>query len=400
MNNSYNNDIIDEDVLKPLLEAVDNIKTPAFVLSEEAVKQVLKVVDDVHKNTNCNMVYALKPLVNRDVMQLMTNHVKGFAASSLFEAKYSREIIGDNGSVHITNPGYLAHEIDELADICDYVSLNSISQYEMFSDGFVGKSKIGLRINPQVSVVKDKRYDPCRRNSKLGVPINTLAQLIQTNKSDKTFLQNISGLQFHTNSEAYKYKAILKTVNQLISKVSPLLHSVEWINLGGGYFFDDEADYTPLYEAIDILQTKFNLRVYFEPGAGYVVDAGFIVASVIDLFESDGGSTIAVLDTTINHMPEVFEYQYRPEIYGDTKNGPYNYIAVGSTCLAGDLFGSYSFNEPLTIGSKLIFPEMGAYTQVKSHMFNGLNLPSIYWLNSKECLLRKSFTYEDYISRI
>ncbi len=46
--------------------------------------------------------------------------------------------------------------------------------------------------------------------------------------------------------------------------------------------------------------------------------------------------------------------------------------------MAGDVFGHYSFDKPLVIGSKLKFLNMGAYTMSKAHRFNGVALPTIY----------------------
>ena len=70
------------------------------------------------------------------------------------------------------------------------------------------------------------------------------------------------------------------------------------------------------------------------------------------------------------------------------------------TCLAGDVFGEYAFDEPLEIGSRVIFANVGAYTLVKAHMFNGVNLPSIYAYTTEGKLeLKKRFTYEDFKSR-
>jgi carboxynorspermidine decarboxylase len=155
----------------------------------------------------------------------------------------------------------------------------------------------------------------------------------------------------------------------------------------------------PFYEAVDLLKKNYNLEVYIEPGEAIVGRAGYIISSVIDMFESDG-KTIAVLDTTVNHMPQVFEYQYSPDVRDQTKDGKYEYILAGSTCLAGDLFGEYRFEKPLDIGSQVVFENMGAYTLVKAHMFNGINLPKIYSINENdEIILRKEFGYEDFIAR-
>src|SRR5262249_5272110 len=134
-------------------------------------------------------------------------------------------------------------------------------------------------------------------------------------------------------------------------------------------------------------------------GATFVRDAGYIVATVIDRLTADGRE-VAVLDTTVSHMPEVFEYQFEPEVLGHDDEAEHEYILAGCTCLAGDVFGVYGFDEPLEVGSRVVFTEVGAYTLVKSHMFNGINLPTIYaWTESGEVVLKKSFSYHDFLAR-
>ena len=72
------------------------------------------------------------------------------------------------------------------------------------------------------------------------------------------------------------------------------------------------------------------------------------------------------------------------------------------TCLAGDVIGDYSFSQPLEIGQRLIFDDMGHYTMVKTTTFNGINLPSIAIWNSENDELRmvKEFGYEDFKQRL
>ena len=109
---------------------------------------------------------------------------------------------------------------------------------------------------------------------------------------------------------------------------------------------------------------------------------------------------VAVLDTTVNHMPEVFEYGYEPDVEGHSACGRFTYILAGCTCLAGDVFGEYAFHTPLDIGSRVVFTEMGAYTTVKAHMFNGVNLPSVYALRDDGLLeLRRAYEYQDFADR-
>jgi carboxynorspermidine decarboxylase len=58
-------------------------------------------------------------------------------------------------------------------------------------------------------------------------------------------------------------------------------------------------------------------------------------------------------------MPEVFEYQYKPEVAQESEEGKYSYILAGATCLAGDVFGEYRFDTPLKIGSRIVFEKHG-----------------------------------------
>ena len=212
-------------------------------------------------------------------------------------------------------------------------------------------------------------------------------------------LQGIEGIHFHTNCDATDWSPLKKTVQHLDTHIPRLLQQCRWINLGGGYLLEDNTDLSAFHEAVQILQKKYELEVIIEPGAGVVRDTCFLIAQVVDLFESDG-MQVAVLDTTVNHMPEVFEYQFSPDVVGDTNDGRYRYVLTGATCLAGDVFGEYAFDTPLAVGSRVTFTGVGAYTLVKSHMFNGINLPTIYALTpAGELTSHKQFDYEDFRQR-
>jgi carboxynorspermidine decarboxylase len=113
---------------------------------------------------------------------------------------------------------------------------------------------------------------------------------------------------------------------------------------------------------------------------------------------------IAILDASAAcHMPDVLEMPYRPEITNAGKPGEksYTYRLGGPTCLAGDIIGDYSFDEPLKPGDKLVFTDMAHYTMVKNNTFNGINLPSIAVVRKGERpqVIRR-FGYEDFKNRL
>ncbi len=244
--------------------------------------------------------------------------------------------------------------------------------------------------------MNDARYDPCRKHSKLGVPLDSLVGRIS---QQPEILDGISGIHFHNNADSSDFGALLTTVRHLDANIGPLLSRLQWINIGGGYLFDNPSTFGQLFEAVELLQRRHQLEVFLETGAAIVREAGYLIASVLDLFDSDG-KTVAVLDTAVNHLPECFEFNYSPDVVGDRDEGPHEYILAGCSCLAGDLFGEYAFDEPLQVGSRVVFANVGAYSLVKANRFNGINLPSVYALTAAgELVLTKRFTYEDFASQ-
>lgn len=372
-----------------------NLNTPAFIYDECAIVEVLQRLGCLRREPGCKILFSLKSFAFIDALRVMVPMVDGFAASSLFEATVGREVLAGSGTIHLTTPGLRFDEMKDIAEICDYISFNSLSQWTRLNELACDRVSLGLRVNPQQSFASDERYDPCRRHSKLGIPISALVGEFEKVSA----LPRLQGLHFHANCEANSFEPLLQNVRKLNSQLAVLLSKLTWINLGGGYQYGQITDADPLIEAINLLRTKFELEVFIEPGQAIVGEAGYIASSVLDIFESDGRN-VAVLDTSINHMPQVFEYQFQPDVMGANEFGNYTYVLAGATCLAGDIFGHYRFDKPLEIGSLILFENVGAYSLVKANMFNGLNLPSIYALTSdNELRLKKHFSIEQYRSR-
>lgn len=371
-----------------IMRASDNIsQTPAFVYDEAVIINKLAALSDVRNNSGCKILYSIKAAPLSGLLHTIAEYVDGFSASSLFECQIAREIIRGNGSIHITSPGLREDDVKSIVDTADYISFNSMSQWQQYKGLVNGKLDCGLRLNPEKSFARDERYDPCRKYSKLGVTVSLLA-----NEN----LEGLQGIHLHNNCESKDFTELEQTLEHVCQFLGSVLEDMQWLNLGGGYFIDDTEQLHKLENIINKLKDKYTLDVFIEPGKGIVGSSGFLLTSVVDIFES-GGKQIAVLDTSVNHLPEVFEYQYRPHILQETPEGQYEYRLAGCSCLSGDLFGDYRFDQALEIGSRITFKNVGAYMLVKANMFNGINLPTVNILKSDETLvMEKEFTYEDF----
>lgn len=371
------------------------IETPAFVVDERTLVRDARLARSAVESQQTRLLYAMKSLSMETGLRALVPEIDGFHASSLFEAQLADRILDspDEGIVHLTTPAVPEAKAERLFDLCDHVSFNSLNQWDRFQDSASDRTRCGLRVNPELSFVEDERYDPCRRCSKLGVPITTLAN--EFRRTPDRFGE-LDGLLVHANADATDYSPLLKTTGRLDERIAPLLEQVRWVNLGGGYLFRPDNSDEPLRRAIDLLETKYDVEVLFEPGASISRRAGYLVASVADIFERDGES-VAVLDTTVNHVPEVFEYQLTPNLRTSRAGGSHRYILAGTTCLAGDVFGKHSFDAPLEVGDEVVFEDIGAYSSVKWHMFNGVNLPTVYRVDREgELRLDTKFQKADY----
>jgi carboxynorspermidine decarboxylase len=344
---------------------------------------------------NVSQLFPIKCQNIVGLLQTVQEYVAGFAVSSQFEATLAREISPVDALVQMTSPSLTPADLATVLPLCDGFSFNSLSQWRQCRELITGSGRTcGLRVNPQLSFVADRRYDPCAPESRLGVPLGELQYSMPLD------LAGIEGVHFHTNAESEDWSPLLATVRHLDKNISHILKRCRWINLGGGYLLSGGCEREVLAECVKLLRNEYDLKVFIEPGAGVVRDACFIVAGVVDLIESDG-KAIAILDTTVNHIPEVFEYQFSPTVLNETQTGAFTYSLTGGTCLAGDVFGDYSFDEPLEIGSRVIFSSVGAYSFVKSHMFNGINLPTVFSIDAiGRFTVRQQFTYEDFRGRL
>ncbi|MCM3055924.1 carboxynorspermidine decarboxylase [Caldibacillus thermoamylovorans] len=371
----------------------EELPTPCYVVDEKLLENNLKILNEVMERTGAKIVLAQKAFSMFKLYPLLAKYLNGTTASGLYEARLGYEEMGKEN--HVFSPAYRDDEMDEIVLICDHIIFNSFSQLEKFKYKVLkaGK-KVGLRINPECSTQDGHAiYDPCSPGSRLGVTVDQFRPEL---------LEGVSGLHFHTlcQQNADDLETTLHAVEENFGQWLP---QMEWINFGGGHHITREDYDIPLLEkCIKRMQDTYGLEVYLEPGEAVALNAGYLVTTVLDTIKN--GIDIAILDTSATcHMPDVLEMPYRPPLFesGEPGEKPYTYRLGGPTCLAGDIIGDYSFDQPLKPGDRLIFGDMAIYTMVKNTTFNGMPLPTIA-IKKKDgdCEIIRQFGYEDFKMRL
>lgn len=389
------------------------VPTPCFVVDEAKLQRNLDTLALVKKRTGCKILLALKGFAMWSTFPLIRKSLDGICASSPWEARLGREEFG--GEVHAFSAAYSEADVRELLILCDEIDFNSFAQWKRFKPLFKtlkSPVKAGLRINPECSTGRTPMYDPCAPKSRLGITRDQFDEYCRAGTAESLpaeagrsatipALQGISGLHFHTLCEQ-NADALETTLKAVEEKFGAFLPQMEWVNFGGGHHIT-RADYDIdlLCRLINDFKAKYGVQVILEPGEAVALNTGVLITTVLDVVQNAG--EIAILDCSCTcHMPDVLEMPYRPNITGAGEAGEkaYTYRLAGMSCLAGDVIGDYSFDQPLRPGDRLVFEDMAHYTMVKTTMFNGIKHPSIAVQRGDAVEIVREFHYEDYRNRL
>lgn len=378
-------------------KVIYGVKTPCYVINKKKLKENLECLKYVKDSSGCGILLAQKAFSMYSLYPLIKNYLSGVAASGLYEARLGAEEMKE-GQVHVFSPAYKEYEINELVKIADHIIFNSFTQWEKYRQTVAdapGKISCGLRINPEYSEVETEIYNPCSEKSRLGIRIGEF---------EGKDLDGIEGLHFHALCEQGE-DVLERTLGHAQENFGKYFHRMKWVNFGGGHHITKQGyDVEALIKCIKSFKEKYDVQVYLEPGEAVALNAGSLITEVLDIQPQSGGISNVIVDTSAAcHMPDVLEMPYRPYIVssGGPMEKKYTYRLGGPTCLAGDVIGEYSFDNPLKCGDRLEFTDMAIYTMVKNNTFNGMPLPSIALLEDNGNIrIIREFGYEDFKMRL
>lgn len=375
------------------------LSTPYYMCDESLLRANLEILNRVQTQSGAKIILALKGFAMWSTFPLVKQYLKGCTASGLHEALLAREEFAkddENLEVHTYSPAYKDEDIEDIARISDHIVFNSPNQlfkyYETVKE-IDSEISLSLRINPEQSSSPKDIYNPCGLYSRLGTTLENF---------DERVLEYIDGLNFHALCEQ-DVDALEDVLEAFEAKFSKYFKGLKYINFGGGHHITKAGyDVDKLIGIIKEFREKYGVDVYLEPGEAVGWQTGVLVSSVLDIVHN--GMDIAILDTSAEaHMPDTLAMPYRAMVRGSGEAGEkkYTYRFSGNTCLAGDIMGDYSFDEPLQVGDMVIFEDQIHYTFVKNTTFNGIKLPSLVILREDKTLeLIKEFGYQDYKNRL
>ena len=377
------------------------IETPYYIAYESKIEKNLSLIKHVSEESGAEIIMAFKANALWKSFDIFRRYGVKSTASSLNEMLLGNEEL--HQLCHTYCPVYTDRSFPEFLKGSDHITFNSIAQHEHFKPHAESYEKatgrhvsLGLRINPEISVIETDIYNPCAPGARFGVTIENMPEHLPS---------GIEGFHFHALCESTSYD-LEKVLSQVESAFGKYLDGLKWINFGGGHLMTRKGyDTDHLISLIKGFKKRHpNLHVILEPGSAFTWRTGDLIASVLDIVENSGIMTAIVDVSFACHMPDCLEMPYKPtitEALPDVVADKPTYRIGGNSCLSGDFVGDWSFEKPLKPGDILTFEDMNHYTTVKTNMFNGIQHPALYLQRNDEtiqCLRR--YTYEDYKNRM
>lgn len=373
-----------------------DVPSPCYVLIEEYLENNLKLLHSIQEESGVSIICALKGFSMWSVFPMVKKYLSGATASSLNEALLINNEMGTRA--HTYCPVYIEKDFTEIVNLSSHLTFNSLTEYKRY----IHRAKsihpgihCGLRINPEYSEIETAIYNPAIPMSRLGITAEQFSEQLP---------EGIDGLHFHLLCE--QDSGVLERVlAKTEEKFAHLFKQCKWINLGGGHLITRKGYHTAhLISILKGLKQRYpQAEIIIEPGEAIGWETGYLKSTVLDIIEK-GDISIAMLDVSFAaHMPDTLEMPYKPKIIGATDHiiGKPTYRMGGLTCLAGDVMGDYSFDNPLLPGDIIIFEDMIHYTMVKTTFFNGVHHPSIGKINkSGHFNLLRVFDYSDFKNKL
>lgn len=377
-------------------------KTPYYIIYEDKLRKNLDLIKYVMQQSGAKIIMAFKANALWRTFGVFREYGICSTASSLNEMQLANDEL--HCKAHTYCPVYTDNTIHQFIAGSSHITFNSVELFKRYrgdidEHNLINPSEAvscGLRVNPMCSVVDTDIYNPCAPGSRFGVTKEQLGD---------SWPEGIEGMHFHALCESTSYD-LEKVLSAIEEQFGDFLPQLRWINMGGGHLMTREGyDVQHLITILRRFREKYpNLEVILEPGSAFCWRTGDLEASVVDVVTNSGINTAIVDVSFACHMPDCLEMPYKPTItqsLPEVDASKPTYRIGGNSCLSGDVVGDWSFNRPLKAGDHLTFEDMNHYTTVKTHMFNGIQHPSLLYQHSDGSIeVLREFSYIDYKNRM
>ena len=263
---------------------------------------------------------------------------------------------------------------------------------------------VGIRLNINISKVSFEDADDDNDNSRFGFSDETdeFSHALMEMNSMKHV--RLNGLHIHRTAHSRSLRFYQNSIDYACKVIQKYDLQLDYLDIGGGYFgiFADKPTYQQysdvFYQALKGYGLD-NLKIIVEPGNALVASCFAFLSEVIDIKHVESACWFVTTDGSRNDVDPFYRKKgYMIDILSDChKENVPEQIVSGCTCLEYDRLFTLNDCPLLSVGDRIYFKNVGAYTMCLTPMFIRY-IPRVYATNGIDYeLVREKWTEKEFV---
>jgi diaminopimelate decarboxylase len=294
----------------------DKIGTPVYIYSKATFLDHLQKIQKAYSELDTTICYSVKACGNINILKFMAEAGSGFDVVSGGELYRVLQAGGKPSQVVFAGVGKTDAEISEaLSAGISYFNIESEAELEnlMRLAKQKGKqAKMALRVNPDVEYKTHTFLTTGKKETKFGVDIERARKVFDDYGGDTNV--RLCAIHVHLGTGGKTIDPYVDAVEKTLPLIDQLRgkgHTIEALDLGGGYGADYESGAVPSAEEyaagiVPLLKGK-DLKLILEPGKSISANAGIMLTRVLYL-KQGGRKKFVIVDAGMNDL-------IRPPLY-------------------------------------------------------------------------------------
>lgn len=324
-------------------EVRERFGTPCYVYSRAALETTVRRALAFPAPFGFTLRYAMKANPSRGVLALFRDLGLHVDASSDHEVERARRAGFAPSAIQLTSqmPSAQLLTLLEQGVLFNACSLHQLETFGKMAPG----REVSVRMNPGLGSGSTNRTNTGGPGSSFGIWHEYLGDV--TSVAERYDLR-ITRLHSHIGSGTDP--AVWKRVTRMTLDLAAKLPEVTVVNLGGGFKVgrmpgEPSADLTDVGEHVRDELLAFRdrdgraLHLEIEPGTYLVANAGWVVATCVDVVDTGrDGYRFAKLDTGMTEVtrPSLYGAQHPIEVLAEGRD-EVDVVFVGPCCESGDI---------------------------------------------------------------
>jgi diaminopimelate decarboxylase len=380
----------------PLAAIAATHGTPLYVYSAATIAARYRAIDAAFAGYPHSIHYALKANSTLAILRLLRNLGSHADANSGGEIDVALRAGFLPSQIVFTGVGKTSAELGYAIDLgvrsINIESPGEIERVETLSRERKVRTRIAIRVNPDVDAQTHPHISTGLKTNKFGIPIDDVRALVAETRGRPNV--EVVALHAHLGSQITTMDPLARGARALVDLARQLTIDgirIEHLDIGGGLGVSYDGSPVPgpaeYADAVLPILRESGLAIVLEPGRHIVAPAGALLTRVVDVKDrapkSDGRSAdsdglFVVMDAGMTEImrPMLYNAFHRIEPVVLTNAQTVTADIVGPLCESSDTLGKNRQIPRPHVGDLYAVLDAGAYGSVMASNYNRRMLPA------------------------